>query len=171
MAIKAEQQWSLVPLNDAYARGFRDAQLEAAELARQNEQPDFSNTFANINDTCRARGFEAGPSGHSTEDRVIALAQAYDALQAEVNTWQTKALDAGNHPAVKVLLEERDEARAQLAERQKFKDWVHNYLDTHGVPHHPPGTHGEHGCRIGDRMDWLMAQLAAAKGEPPTTTE
>jgi hypothetical protein len=149
MAIKADEQWSLVPLNDAYARGFRDAQLEAAELARQNEQPDFSNT----------------------EDRVIALAQAYDALQAEVNTWQTKALDAGNHPAVKVLLEERDEARAQLAERQKFKDWVHNYLDTHGVPHHPPGTHGEHGCRIGDRMDWLMAQLAAAKGEPPTTTE
>ena len=53
----------------------------------------------------------------------------------------------------------------QLAERQKFKDWVHNYLDTHGVPHHPPGTHGEHGCRIGDRMDWLMEQLANKEWE------
>jgi hypothetical protein len=39
---------------------------------------------------------------------------------------------------------------------QAFKDWVHAYLDQHGVPHHPPGTHGAEGCRIGDRMDWLM---------------
>lgn len=46
---------------------------------------------------------------------------------------------------------------------QAFKDWVHSYLDTHGVPHHPPGTHGAEGCRIGDRMDWLMAQLAASR--------
>lgn len=53
-----------------------------------------------------------------------------------------------------------------IAERDKlqaFKTWVHDYLDTHGVPHHPPGTHGAEGCRIGDRMDWLMAELAAAK--------
>ncbi len=70
----------------------------AAELVEkwERDQPDFSNTFANINDTCRSRGFEAGPSGRSTEDRVIALAQAYDALQAEVKLWQGKALDAGN---------------------------------------------------------------------------
>lgn len=31
-------------------------------------------------------------------------------------------------------------------------------LDSHGVPDHPPGTHGEHGCRIGDRMDWLITE-------------
>lgn len=47
---------------------------------------------------------------------------------------------------------------AELAALQRFKGWTHNYLDTHGVPHHPPGAHGAQGCRIGDRMDWLMAQ-------------
>lgn len=51
----------------------------------------------------------------------------------------------------------------RAAKLQKFKDWVHNYLDAHGVPHHPPGSHGAAGCRIGDRMDWLMARLAAAE--------
>ncbi len=55
---------------------------------------------------------------------------------------------------------ERDQLRAKVEKLQAFKDWVHSYLDTHGVPHHPPGTRGEHGCRIGDRMDWLMARMA-----------
>ena len=48
---------------------------------------------------------------------------------------------------------------AQLAKLQAFKDWVHAYLDKNGVPHHPPGPHGAEGCRIGDRMDWLMGQF------------
>lgn len=47
---------------------------------------------------------------------------------------------------------------SRLAKLHAFKDWVHAYLDRHGVPHHPPGPHGAEGCRIGDRMDWLMAQ-------------
>lgn len=42
---------------------------------------------------------------------------------------------------------------------QLFKDWVHAYLDSKGVPHHPPGSHGAEGCRIGDRLDWVMAQV------------
>lgn len=67
-------------------------------------------------------------------------------------------------------------ARADAAEKerdklQRFKDWVHNYLDTHGVPHHPPGTHGAEGCRIGDRMDWLMAELDHARGCNPDEFE
>jgi hypothetical protein len=49
-------------------------------------------------------------------------------------------------------------AGLKIAKLQAFKDWVHKYLDDHGVPHHPPGTHGAEGCRIGDRMDWLMNQ-------------
>ncbi len=48
--------------------------------------------------------------------------------------------------------EERDKLAA-------FKRWCHDYLDAHGVPHHPLGTHGAEGCRIGDRLDWLLAQL------------
>lgn len=51
---------------------------------------------------------------------------------------------------------ERDgwESRAEKAE--KFKRWVHAYLDSKLVPHHPPGIHGAEGCRIGDRMDWVF---------------
>lgn len=51
------------------------------------------------------------------------------------------------------LQEERDKLQA-------FKTWVHAYLDGQGVPHHPPGTHGAEGCRIGDRMDWVWAEFA-----------
>lgn len=56
---------------------------------------------------------------------------------------------------------EVSQLRERIAKLQAFKDWVHAYLDAHGVPHHPPGTHGAAGCRIGDRMDWLMASLDA----------
>lgn len=45
---------------------------------------------------------------------------------------------------------------------QRFKDWVHAYLDAKGIPHHPLGTHGAEGCRIGDRMDYVFAKLADA---------
>ncbi len=51
------------------------------------------------------------------------------------------------------------------AERDKlaaFKAWVHNYLDAKGIPHHPPGTHGKEGCRIGDRMDYVFVRVALA---------
>lgn len=48
---------------------------------------------------------------------------------------------------------------------QAFKDWVHAYLDEHGVPHHPPGPHGAEGCRIGDRMDWLMDKIKGLEAE------
>ena len=43
---------------------------------------------------------------------------------------------------------------------EAFKTWTHQYLDSHGVPRHPPGVHGAEGCRIGDRMDWLMTRIA-----------
>lgn len=60
-------------------------------------------------------------------------------------------------------LTELEAARAERDKLQAFKTWVHAYLDSHGVPHHPPGTHGAEGCRIGDRMDWLMAELAECR--------
>lgn len=53
--------------------------------------------------------------------------------------------------------------KTAVAKLQRFKDWVHAYLDTAGVPHHPPGIHGAEGCRIGDRMDWLADRLRAAE--------
>lgn len=69
----------------------------------------------------------------------------------------TKVIATHNSQAAEIarLTKERDKL-------QSFKDWVHSYLDTHGVPHHPPVTHGAAGCRIGDRMDWLMAERDTA---------
>ncbi len=66
--------------------------------------------------------------------------------------WPEQATEDYDHPDWKAAaraIVERDNLRL-------FKTWVHSYLDEHGVPHHPPGTHGEHGCRIVDRMDWLL---------------
>ena len=57
---------------------------------------------------------------------------------------------------------EATELAALQAERDtlaRFKKWVHDYLDGKGIPHHPPGTHGAEGCRIGDRMDFVFAEL------------
>ena len=43
---------------------------------------------------------------------------------------------------------------------QAFKDWVHAYLDVHGVPKEfPDGKHTREGCRVGDRMEHVFAEL------------
>ena len=70
-----------------------------------------------------------------------------------------------------VFREFQEEIAALRIERsalKAFKEGVHKYLDDHGVPHHPPGTHGAAGCRIGDRMDWLMARIVKAETEGAT---
>lgn len=61
------------------------------------------------------------------------------------------------------LLTELGHWKDRCLKLHAFKVWVHGFLDDHGVPHHPPGPHGAEGCRIGDRMDWLMAKLANAE--------
>lgn len=51
---------------------------------------------------------------------------------------------------------------------QAFKDWVHAYLDSKGVPHHPHGVHvihGPEGYRIANRMDWVWARIAKLEAE------
>lgn len=51
-----------------------------------------------------------------------------------------------------------------VANLQKFKEWVHAYLDAQGVPREfPDGKHTKEGCRVGDRLDWLMVQLKEAR--------
>ena len=66
-------------------------------------------------------------------------------------------------------------AQEKVAKLQKFKDWVHAYLDAKGVPTHPDGPHSKEGCRIGDRMDWVFERLGNDFGEdavpPPLTRE
>lgn len=52
----------------------------------------------------------------------------------------------------------------QVKKLQAFKDWVHSYLDARGVPaEFPDGEHTKRGCRIGDRMDHVFAELEALR--------
>lgn len=98
---------------------------------------------------CQPR--ETFPRGPSNEQTLITeLGEARRQLESSRRGWQ------GCIDDLKTTEAERDALQA-------FKDWVHAYLDTHGVPHHPPGPHGAAGCRIGDRMDWLMEQQAELK--------
>ena len=58
---------------------------------------------------------------------------------------------------------ELDSLRAELAERAAFKAYVHERLDTAGVPHDPdPEKTADTGCRIGHRLDWLLAERDAS---------
>lgn len=52
---------------------------------------------------------------------------------------------------------------------KSFKTYVHEYLDGKGVPTNPEGVHGQNGCRIGDRLDWLFENMASK--EVPTSVE
>lgn len=89
------------------------------------------------------------------ELRKLAMAAAVEPV-----TWRAvkSFVDAANHVAVLSLLDEVERLQAERDALQRFKDWVHTYLDGKGIPHHPPGTHGAEGCRIGDRMDFVFAE-------------
>jgi len=45
----------------------------------------------------------------------------------------------------------------------KFKSYVHGVLDSAGVPVDPPGAHRDAGCRVGQRLEFLLAKLKEAK--------
>lgn len=64
------------------------------------------------------------------------------------------------------LLDENRSLQVLAAKLQAFKDWVHAYLDAHGVPKEfPDGSHSKEGCRIGDRMDWVVKCMGATSAE------
>ncbi len=81
------------------------------------------------------------------------------AIAEHVQFYDSDDLPGHIVPVIKPIVGRVMQLEAAVAKLQAFKDWVHGYLDSHGVPHHPPGTHGAEGCRIGDRMDWLMAEM------------
>ena len=53
----------------------------------------------------------------------------------------------------------------EVQKLQAFKDYVHKRLDDAGIPTHPNGEHSAAGCRIGDRLDIVFAQLAHFKAQ------
>lgn len=66
----------------------------------------------------------------------------------EQQAWKTAAEMEG----------QRNDARRERDKLQAFKDWVHGYLDEHGVPTHPNGPRSKEGCRIGDRLDIIFRE-------------
>jgi hypothetical protein len=46
-----------------------------------------------------------------------------------------------------------------------FKAYVHERLDAAGIPTHPNGVHSQAGCRVGDRLDILIAQRDATSAD------
>lgn len=63
--------------------------------------------------------------------------------------------DAG--PTMVEMLDKCIADRDALAAAQKFKAWVHSFLDSKGVPHDPdPEGNAKHGCRISGRMQWVF---------------
>jgi hypothetical protein len=114
---------------------------------------------------------------------IEAMQLAAGLCQSEANRWKSHGdrrttehweriatVLNGGHLALAVFDAERRELLARAEKAEAFKNWVHQYLDMHGVPHHPPGPHGAAGCRIGDRMGWLMAKLDAAKSRENSAT-
>ena len=57
------------------------------------------------------------------------------------------------------LLADRATLSDQVAALARFKAWVHNYLDAKGIKTNPDGPHSKEGCRIGDRMDLVFAEI------------
>lgn len=57
-------------------------------------------------------------------------------------------------------------------ERDAFKDFVHRRLDAAGVPKEfPDGPHTKEGCRIGDRLDWVLERWSERAATPiPSVT-
>lgn len=59
---------------------------------------------------------------------------------------------------------EWEKTKAHLTEAEKFKSWVHSFLDAQGVPHDPdPEANKQHGCRISGRMQWVFGRLSEAR--------
>lgn len=78
------------------------------------------------------------PTKEAVEKELNGLANAYSELSSEV-----KAL------------------RAKCEALQAFKDYVHKRLDDAGVPVDPESPHKAEGCRIGGRLDCVLAIAAA----------
>jgi hypothetical protein len=58
-----------------------------------------------------------------------------------------------------ILAENAKDAQARADKLEAFKAFVHKRLDDAAVPTDPPGEHRDAGCRIGQRLDWLFADV------------
>jgi outer membrane murein-binding lipoprotein Lpp len=91
-------------------------------------------------------------------------------LEAQLDDWKdASGLECGGDPDgvtpehlrkfIADLEAELAQAQAERDALAKFKAYVHERLDGAGVPANPePPKHALEGCRIGDRLDWILRQ-------------
>ena len=53
-----------------------------------------------------------------------------------------------------------NQLQSELAAARAFKAYVHKRLDEAGIATHPDGPHSKEGCRVGDRLDIVLAARA-----------
>lgn len=106
------------------------------------------------------------------------VAAALAPLQAEIDDARARA-DCGPNCTLASAIEGNKMALAQmgaeLEQAKAFKDFMHRRLDSAGVPKEfPDGKHTKEGCRIGDRLDWVLersAELEQAKEDKRKMTQ
>jgi hypothetical protein len=74
-------------------------------------------------------------------------------LQAELSRFMGYDFEG----RILALEAENAQLKADREKLQAFKDYVHTRLDDAGVPVDPPSAHRDEGCRIGGRLDVLLA--------------
>lgn len=58
-----------------------------------------------------------------------------------------------------IACHDRDQFKDKADAGDRFKEFVHLYVDQHGVPHgDPENQHQMEGCRIGARLDLMFAE-------------
>lgn len=82
-------------------------------------------------------------------------------LQEEARRFRDN-LDEGN----RALQGRIDQDAGTIRRLQEFKLYVHKRLDDAGIPSDPPGAHHDNGCRVGQRLDILVARAEALPTAP-----
>lgn len=73
---------------------------------------------------------------------------------------------------IQLTEQEHQELRDKLAGAERFKTFVHAYLDQHGVLHgDPENQHQKEGCRIGARLDLIFTEIRRLRGIIDTTAD
>lgn len=100
-----------------------------------------------------ARIIELEAALREANERAAHLSDAYDAQKAR----HAKEIAAFDASQIDALATRAHRAEEQVAKLQAFKDYVHKRLDDAGVPADPESPHKAKGCRIGGRLDLVLA--------------
>ncbi len=150
---------------------------EAAVICTECEHPASEHTgdlsgnvcgYGNAGVYCGCRGFKhPGPAidwkarAEKAEAEVTRLTNEHAQRDAAnlIKRDQWSAMNA-RLAAADAALAAAEQKRDALA---AFKAYVHQRLDDAGIPVDPPSSHRDAGCRIGGRLDALLAKVASAR--------